>query len=149
MSTLLDTNICLRLVQPIHPQHIQAVAAVEAIRGAGESACLVPQVLYEFWVVCTRPLGENGLGLSTAQAQRELTMLTTVFTLFRDERAILPRWEQLIVDHEVKGKNAHDARLVAAMMRHGISRLLTFNRSDFVRFSSIEVLSPDRVVAAG
>jgi predicted nucleic acid-binding protein len=49
----------------------------------------------------------------------------------------------------VKGKNAHDARLVAAMQRHGLTRLLTFNKPDFMRFPGINVYSPAEVLAGG
>ncbi|MEX0641079.1 MAG: hypothetical protein WD468_00180 [Pirellulales bacterium] len=46
---------------------------------------------------------------------------------------------------DVKGKPAHDARLVAAMTRHSITHILTFNVDDFRRFSGIEVLQPQTV----
>lgn len=36
-----------------------------------------------------------------------------------------------------------DARLVAAMKRHGTSHLLTFNDGDFARFSDITVVNPE------
>jgi predicted nucleic acid-binding protein len=49
----------------------------------------------------------------------------------------------------VKGKTAHDARLVAAMRRHGVNRLLTFNASHFARFAGITVLTPEGVLAGG
>jgi hypothetical protein len=47
----------------------------------------------------------------------------------------------------VSGKKAHDARLVAAMLAHGLSRLLTFNVSDFARYPGITVLEPAQVLA--
>lgn len=53
MSTLVDTNILLRAAQPSHPMHQAAVDAVAILRQQGESLCLVPQIVYEFWVVCT------------------------------------------------------------------------------------------------
>jgi hypothetical protein len=37
-------------------------------------------------------------------------------------------------------------RIVAAMLVHGITQLLTFNADDFKRFSDIVVLSPTGVV---
>ena len=43
---------------------------------------------------------------------------------------------------EVKGKNAHDTRLVAAMQRHRVTTLVTFNTPDFARFTGINVFSP-------
>jgi predicted nucleic acid-binding protein len=64
--------------------------------------------------------------------------------LFRDERAIFDLWRELIVQYDVRGKTAHDARLVAEMHRHGLSRLITFNAQHFARFSGIDVVHPDR-----
>jgi predicted nucleic acid-binding protein len=63
--------------------------------------------------------------------------------LFRDERAIFDRWRQLVEQHEVQGKSGHDTRLVAAMNRHRLSYLLTFNHSDFKRFKEITAVHPD------
>ncbi|MBN1488964.1 MAG: type II toxin-antitoxin system VapC family toxin [Phycisphaerae bacterium] len=146
MRILVDTNVLLRLAQPAHPHHPPAVRATEVLRRKGEELCLVPQVLYEYWAVCTRPQGENGLGMTTAQATNELALLKRLFTLFRDERAILPVWEMLVSAHDVKGRNTHDARLVAAMSRHNLQHLLTFNTSDFARFPGVTVFTPDSVL---
>ena len=40
------------------------------------------------------------------------------------------------------GKPAHDARLVAAMHVHGLTTILTFDRTGFSRYAGIEVLHP-------
>jgi predicted nucleic acid-binding protein len=50
------------------------------------------------------------------------------------------------VVHQITGKNAHDARIVAAMSVHGIDRLLTFNKPDFQRYHGIRVVSPHDVL---
>lgn len=41
----------------------------------------------------------------------------------------------------------HDARLVATMKTHGVSRLLTFDVDDFKRYTGIEVIHPKTVAA--
>jgi hypothetical protein len=46
---LLDTNILARSAQPAHSQYQTAVDAVAVLRLQGETLCLVPQVLYEYW----------------------------------------------------------------------------------------------------
>ena len=85
------------------------------------------QVLYEYWAVATRPATENGLGLTIEETAAKLTDFKAVFPLLRDERGILDQWEKSEVAHRVQGKPSHDARLAAAMDRHGLSHLLTFN----------------------
>jgi predicted nucleic acid-binding protein len=43
----------------------------------------------------------------------------------------------------VGGRQVHDANIVATMLAHGETRLLTFNEADFRRFSSvIEIVAP-------
>src|SRR5438132_1553235 len=62
MNVLLDTNILGQMAETGHVQHPIAVDAVAALVGRGDIPCLVPQVLYEFWTVATRPPTSNGLG---------------------------------------------------------------------------------------
>jgi predicted nucleic acid-binding protein len=114
--------------------------------GNQAAPCLVAQNLYEFWVVATRPVKQNGLDLSTTQAVSELAKFMNQFALYDDTPAIRFMWEQLVVKYQVIGKNGHDARLVAAMIVHKIERLLTFNGVDFRRYKEIEVISPHDVV---
>lgn len=107
---------------------------------------IVAQHLFEFWAVATRPLIDNGLGLTVSEAEQELTKLKTLFTTLPDNADILPAWEQLVVKRQVSGKPSHDARLVAAMLVHGVTHLLTFNDGDFKRYSEIIVVNPQDVV---
>jgi len=148
MNVLLDTNILARSAQTGHPQQQTAADAVAALRSQGAALCIVPQNLYEFWVICTRPKSANGLGKTAVEAATELANAKALFRLLDDTPAVLPAWEQLVTAHAVLGKNAHDARLVAAMLVHGVTHLLTFNDADFRRFTAITVLTPALVLAA-
>lgn len=44
------------------------------------------------------------------------------------------------------GVNVHDARLVAAMLVHGLTHILTFNISDFARYSEITAVHPTTII---
>jgi predicted nucleic acid-binding protein len=147
MTVLLDTNLLLRLVQPTDPAHAVASAAVVALRTTGEPLYTVPQNLFEFWVVATRPVANNGLGLSTVECAAEITHIKSSFPVLLDTPALLAEWEALVAAHDCKGKLAHDARLVAAMRTHGLTRLLTFNGADFARYPGLTVLDPASIVA--
>jgi predicted nucleic acid-binding protein len=148
MSTLLDTNILTRAAQPGHALHQAAVDAVAELRRQGDTPVLVPQNLYEFWVVATRPVAQNGLGLTPGQAETELQRLKSLFSILDETPAVFAEWERLITRYQVSGKNAHDAHLVAAMVVQQISRILTFNPTDFRRYQGITVLEPQQVVAS-
>ena len=69
MKVLLDTNVLLRLAVVSHPTHTDAVSAVHKIRHRGDDPVIVPQVLYEYWVVATKPTAQNGLGLGPVTMQ--------------------------------------------------------------------------------
>ena len=148
MRILTDTNILRSLAQEAHPHHRRAGAALYALRSRGDEPCVVAQVIYEFWSACTRPVtSKGGLGLTVTDTASRVRRLQQLFPVYRDERAIFDRWEELVTRHEVKGMKAHDARLVAAMLHHGLTHLLTFNDSDFKRFTEITVLTPSEVAA--
>lgn len=147
MQILVDTNVLLRIAEPAHPMHPVALRATGHLRGTKSELVVVPQNLYEFWVVATRPADVNGLGKSAAAAEILLLQVLRFFRLLRDERAVFGRWKWLVLKYGVHGVKAHDARLVAAMNRHGVTQLLTFNAADFSRYQGITVLTPGEVLA--
>lgn len=124
-----------------------SIDAMDVLRSRGHELILVPQILYEYWSVATRPVANNGLGLSPAEAAAELTALRRLFRLLKDELGIYSAWNELVVAHAVRGKQAHDARLAAALQRHVISHLLTFNTADFQRYSFLTAVSPGDVLS--
>jgi predicted nucleic acid-binding protein len=92
--------------------------------------------------VATRPVGSvNGLGLSAAAVAAEIATIERLFELAADDPAIYPIWKGLVVTRRVLGTQIYDARLVAAMLAHGIDRILTFNVADFSRYG-VAVLHP-------
>jgi predicted nucleic acid-binding protein len=147
MRILVDTNLIARLAQPAHHDHQAALKAVETVLARNDDPCIVPQIIYEFWVVATRPVSENdGLGWSGTQAQHEIDNVGKIFTFLRGERGIFNEWYRLVIEYDVQGKPAHDARLVAAMRRRGITHILTFNARHFHRYSEITAISPDEIM---
>jgi predicted nucleic acid-binding protein len=142
---LVDTNILLRYVNPTDPAHATAKAALASHQAAGEILSMVPQNIYEFWAVATRPVAANGLGLTVLEAQAEVVRLKHLFSFLADQVHLFSEWEALVVAHDCKGKAAHDARLVAAMRTHGITRFLTFNGPDFHRYPGLTILDPAAV----
>lgn len=146
MRVLADANVLLRMAEPNHPSYRTATDATASLMARGRAVVIVPQSVYEFWVVATRPVAVNGLGLSAAEAEAEVQRFSSSFTVFDDDPGVYPVWLRLVTTTPVLGKKAHDARLVAAMRVHGIDHILTFNDADFRRFAGITVLTPAGVV---
>jgi predicted nucleic acid-binding protein len=109
MKVLLDTNVLLRIAQPSSHDHQTAKSAVLALVSIDVRLCIVPQVIYEFWVVATRPQSVNGLGLDIPVAFKSITGIIQEYQILRDERGIFENWRSLIIDNRVMGKTAHDA----------------------------------------
>lgn len=147
MKILLDTSLVLRLASPRNAAALAVTNALDRL-GSNEWSCvIVPQVVYECWVVLTRPHAQNGFGFAADQASEEVEKLVGLFPLLKDERGIYAQWLQLVLTYKVHGKNGHDARLVAAMLRHGVTHILTLNPKDFQRYSEIVVYSPETLPA--
>jgi predicted nucleic acid-binding protein len=108
-------------------------------RQQGKGIHITSQNIIECWNVLTRPADRNGFGMSPAQADREVQQLEAFFPLLPDTPAIYKRWCQIVTSVGVSGVQVHDARLVAAMLTHGVTHLLTFNSADF---SAIRRLQP-------
>ncbi|MBW4439856.1 MAG: hypothetical protein KME10_01205 [Plectolyngbya sp. WJT66-NPBG17] len=66
-------------------------------------------------------------------------------TYLVDSNVLLRLVYRLVTKYQVRGKQAHDTRLVAAMIVHQIAHLLTFNTADFKRFSEIRAIDPREV----
>lgn len=145
---LVDTNIPLRLAQIDHPHRQVALDALQLLTLRDqEQFAIAPQSLYEMYVVCTRPVDANGFGMSSQQACAEIAATRALFELLSETAQVYSAWEGLIAQHAIVGKRAHDVRLVALMIQHRVSKLLTFNDTDFRPFTEIEPLNPFDVMA--
>lgn len=141
-----DSNVFLRLARRDDPQHATARAAVRARWAQRERLCITSQVVGEFWSVCTRPVeARGGFGLPLEETDRLARLLERNCTLLPDSPAVHAEWRRLLVAHQVRGPRVHDTRVVAAMLTHGITHLLTFNTGDFVRYPNITIVHPDQV----
>lgn len=143
MSYLFDTNIFLRLVAKNSPSRLTVLNAVRKLRAQNEVLCCTPQVLSEFWNVCTRPTAaRGGFGLSPSAADRKARLIERHFRLLPDSLATFQEWRRLVVAYSVIGVAVHDAKIAASMNSYGVTHLLTFNLDDFKRYSGITAVSP-------
>jgi len=142
---LVDTNVLLRGAQASHPMYGVVSNAVEILRTRHDDVYVIGQNLVEFWAVATRPIANNGLGVSISEAEQELIRLKLLFGILPDTPEVFDHWEKLVVEHQVIGKQAHDTRLVAAMLVHHLTHLLTFNDRDFKRFTEVTVRNPKEI----
>lgn len=143
MIYLADTNFALRFAFRQNPQHHTVRQAVRTLRQKGNEIFIVPQTCVEFWNAATRPAKNNGFGFSVTDADFFLRLVERIFPLLPDNANVHQEWRKLVVDFGVSGVQVHDARIVAAMLVHQVTHILTFNTSDFTRYSSIGIVAVD------
>ncbi len=148
MNILLDANILLRLADPTSKSHVVAATAVSTLRAQGDALHIVPQSVYEFWAVATRPIANNGLGLSSVECENEVAKVEASFPLLDDKPNLFTEWKTVVSAFACHGKVAHDGRYIAAMRTHGLTHLLTFNVTDFSRYPGIILLNPNAIIPA-
>ena len=148
MQYVLDTGILLRLVNREATNHDQIRQAVRLLKAQGHVALTTFQNISEFWNVCTRPPeARGGLGLTLDETRRRLRTIERIATILPDSSDTFARWRDLVINHDVKGVQVHDAKLAALMSVHAVSHLLTLNPGDFARYSIVTAVTPEQLIA--
>lgn len=146
MAYLLDSNIFIRLASRNDPLRQLSFDALRKLRSRNEVLCYTPQIVSEFWNVCTRPAAaRGGLNLSSEQTERKVRLIERYFVLLPDSLATFQEWRRLVASHSVLGVAVHDAKIVASMSVHGVTNLLTLNEDDFKRYTTVNVVNPSTV----
>jgi len=141
-SIFLDTNLLVAASAEAHPSHAMAAALIARLVAERVPMVISVQVCREFLSVMTRqPLGA-ARALTVAEALAALEGWRRPCVVLREDDTVLAELLALVRKHDVKGKQVHDANIVATMRVHGIDRLATLNATDFKRFVDEIALEP-------
>ena len=143
MIYLTDTNILLRFLYRADPGYPIVRAAVRKLRANDHQLYATSQNFTEFWNASTRPINRNGFGLTPLETDRLLRRAERLFPLLPDLPSMYSEWRRLVRTYGVSGVQVHDARLVAAMISHGATHILTFNTADFARYAPEGIVAVD------
>src|SRR5438309_66132 len=113
---LLDTNVLLRLYQPNSPEFSSIRLAVHSLHRANAALYYLSQNIIEFWNVSTRPIAQNGYGLSPVETDEVARQIEKAFILLPDVEAVHHEWRRLVSAYGVSGAKVHDARIEAAVI---------------------------------
>ncbi len=146
MTYLVDSNILVRLRDLDSPERAVCEQVVQLSLQQGVRLYLCAQSLIEFWAVSTRPREANGLGLDTQQVFVGVTTIVRTLPLLPEPADIAGQWLHLVRQYAVKGKEVHDARLVAFAVAHQIRDILTLNPDDFTRYREVTAWTPEQLM---
>jgi predicted nucleic acid-binding protein len=136
-----DTNVLVYASRRHSSHHIQAVRLLGTLSGGCKLPCLSRQIIREYLAAVTRSDGKAA-ALPMAVAIAEVQRLSSLFAVLEDNAAVTGTLLDLLLRYPTAGRQVHDANIVATMVVHEVRRLLTFNTSDFQRFSSLIDLEP-------
>lgn len=140
-TVLIDTNVLLSATAPHRPLHRAALTVLNDWPNQGIVLAVSTQVLREYLTVATRPAEANGLGLETKDALANVVAFRGRMRLLVESEPTWDRLRALIAAYACRGKQIHDANVVATALTAGVPKLVTANVQDFARFASeIEVI---------
>lgn len=138
----LDTNILVAASVAEHPSHAAAAALLAKLAAEQAPLCISHQVCREFLVVLTRkPV--SGREFTVAEALQALDAWRSACVVMDEGAAVLVELLALVREHQVKGKQVHDANIIATMRARDVDRLATLNAGDFERYADdITLVTP-------
>jgi predicted nucleic acid-binding protein len=137
----IDTNILLRAADRDSKDHQLAKDVLFKLSEHEVDIYISPQIIYEFWVVLTRPIESNGLGLDVETTYNIIKETLIYYPCITENENLFPTWLEMVVKYKVIGVRAHDIRLAAWMKNNKIEEIVTFNTNDFKNLG-IEVIHP-------
>ena len=131
---MLDTNVLLAATDEGRAEHHGALTIMNEWAAGDTTLCTSGQILREYFAVATRPTEHNGLGLKPADAVSNVRAIRERTAFLAEDARVADRLQGLLADVACKGKRVHDANVVATMLVHGVSTVVTMNVADFARF---------------
>ena len=133
-----DTNILVYLSSQESPFHLRVLEKVKELFDKYE-IWISRQVLREYAVVMTNS-SLLQKPLSSDEVEKDLEKWGSIFRVADEIEETTINLRKLIVLFDVKGKNIHDANIIATMKTYNIERLFTLNLKDFKRFNEIRLI---------
>ena len=143
MIYLMDTNVLLGAAHRADDGYSIVQEAVHKLWANDHELRTTSQNFAEFWNVSTRPTDRNGFGRTPVETDDLLKDLEEFFSLLPDSPEVYPIWRRLVVNYDVSGVQVHDARLAASMVAHNVTHILTFNITDFQRYTDEGIVAVD------
>jgi predicted nucleic acid-binding protein len=121
--------------------HNEAEALVQRMWANHVELWISGQVIREYLVQATHP-NTFVRPLKIEQVIAQIETIRSLFQVADDTREVTTQLLALLKTHPTRGKQIHDANVVATMLVYGIDTLLTMNIEDMRRFEDKIKLIP-------
>jgi len=133
VKAFVDTNILLRALLIDMDLHTPAAMLIRRMLEEGAELWISGQVIREFIVQATHPRTLNQ-PLTMTEVIAEINKVAPLFQIADETAQVRAKLLELLEAYPTRGKQVHDANIVATMLVNGIDTLLTINVDDFRRF---------------
>jgi predicted nucleic acid-binding protein len=138
--TFVDTNILVYATDSISPFYSVAVVALQRVLALG-AVLISPQIVNEYLSVAFRSSLSSGVP-SPSMVLGNVQLFRQRFHLVEENDVVITELIDLLRRFPAAGRRVHDTNIVATMVAHGVSHLLTNNTGDFARFAGIITVEP-------
>lgn len=132
----IDTNILIFATFANSPLNKDALAIIKNLSNSGAELVISSQVLREY--TCNMTAHNYAL---RAAIERNIVRFQQMTVLY-DTPAVFQRWNLLVQQYIVSGRAVYDCNIVATMLEHGVTEILTHNVKDFTRYSALLTVIP-------
>ena len=139
-SVFIDTNILIYSTFPDFDsgKHIKCLESLNQLLKTDKSIFVSSQILREYFAISTNG-GIFKKPLTCKQAVGKMKEFLKNFNFISEKETTILTLMQLIEKYVISRQKIHDLNIVAIMIDHGISHLLTYNKKDFKRIKEINL----------
>lgn len=139
-KVLVDTNVLLEATDEGRQLHTKALGLFRNADGAGVDLFLSTQVLREYLVVATRPIENNGLGMTTDMALDNVKRFQNIASLVAETLQAGELFIEWAGKHQIRGKKLHDLQILATASVAGMHALITANEKDYPKLPLLTII---------
>jgi predicted nucleic acid-binding protein len=139
-GVFIDTNILIYATFPDFDsaKHIQCLESLNQLLQSDKPLFVSSQILREFFAISTNG-GIFKKPLTCKQAVGKMKEFLKRFNFIPEKETTVLTLINLIEKYAVSRQKIHDLNIVATMIDHGVSHLLTYDKKDFKRINEINL----------
>ncbi|MEX1049463.1 MAG: PIN domain-containing protein [Akkermansiaceae bacterium] len=139
-KVFVDTNVLLEATDEGRRLHALALGLFRNASSDGVELFLGTQVLREYLVVATRPIENNGLGMTTDLALDNIARLQKRVSLVAETLQAGELFIKWAGKYQIHGKRLHDLQILATAAVAGMHALITANDKDYPKSSPLTII---------
>jgi predicted nucleic acid-binding protein len=136
-----DTNILVYSSLERFSLYEQANRRMSKLLAQKSEIWISRQVLREYLVTMTRPAIVSG-SITLEEVLKNVSIFMAAYQVADETSEVTVRLVSLLQQVSVLGSQIYDANIVATMKAYNISRLLTHNTVDFIRYNAFVTVLP-------